>query len=144
MADILHQVGIQASQDALYSALTEQAGLQSWWSEHSVIEPSAGSMARISFYNNAVVFEFRVEELVPGESVVWKIVGGPPDWVDTTITWNLSPEEGQTILDFAHRGFASTEGNFASVNYNWGWYITSLKFLLEKRKGMPHTDADLI
>lgn len=43
----------------------------------------------------------------------------------------------------AHRGFVSTEGNFASVNYNWGWYVSSLKFYLEKGQGMPHTDADM-
>ncbi len=68
---------------------------------------------------------------------------GPPDWADTTITWTLSENEGQTVLSFAHSGFASTEGNFAGINFNWGWYIISLKFYLEKGKGMPHTDADL-
>ncbi len=143
MADILHQVGVQASQEEVYSALTEQAGLKSWWSEHSVIEPTVGSLGRVNFYNNAVTFEFRVEELVPGEKVVWAMEVGPPDWLDTTITWSLSADQGQTMLHFAHRGFASTDGNFAGVNYNWGWYITSLKFLLEKGEGMPHTDADL-
>ena len=143
MADILHQVGVQASQGDVYTALTEQAGLKSWWSEHSVIEPTVGSQGRVSFYNNAVTFKFRVEELIPGEKVVWAMVEGPPDWLDTTITWSLSADEGQTMLHFAHRGFASTDGNFAGVNYNWGWYITSLKFLLEKGEGMPHTDADL-
>ena len=143
MADILHQVGLQASPEELYTSLTEQAGLKSWWSEHSVIEPTAGALGRVSFYNNAVTFEFRVEELVPGEKVVWAMVGGPPDWLDTTITWSLAADEGQTMLHFAQRGFASTDGNFAGVNYNWGWYITSLKFLLEKGEGMPHTDADL-
>jgi hypothetical protein len=71
------------------------------------------------------------------------MVAGPPDWLDTTITWSLTADEGQTMLHFAHRGFASMGGNFAGVNYNWGWYITSLKFLLEKGEGMPHTDADL-
>jgi uncharacterized protein YndB with AHSA1/START domain len=143
MADILHQVGIGASKEDLYSALTEQASLKRWWSEHSEIEPIAGSQARVSFYNNMVTFEFLVEELVPEEKVVWAMVGGPPDWLNTTITWSLSIEEGQTMLHFAHRGFASTDGNFASVNYNWGWFITSLKFLLEKGEGTPHTDADL-
>lgn len=143
MADILHQVGLQTSREDVFQALTEQSGLKSWWSEHSVIEPRVGSLAKVSFYNNAVTFEFRITELVPGEKVVWSLEGGPPDWLETVITWNLSAEEGQTMLNFVHSGFASTGGNFASVNYNWGWYITSLKFLLEKGKGMPHTDADL-
>jgi uncharacterized protein YndB with AHSA1/START domain len=143
MVDILHQVGIQASPEKLYSALTEVKGLKGWWSEHSSIEPKEGSLASVSFYNNAVTFKLRVAELVPNEKIVWAVEGGPPDWADTTITWTLSKNEGQTMLHLAHRGFASTDGNFASVNYNWGWYVTSLKFYLEKGEGMPHTDADL-
>ena len=143
MADVLHQVGIQASPEKLYTALTETAGLKSWWSEHSSIEPKEGSLASVSFYNNAVTFKLRIAELVPNKKIVWAVEGGPPDWADTKIIWTLAENKGQTILHLAHRGFASTEGNFAAVNYNWGWYVTSLKFYLEKGKGMPHTDADL-
>lgn len=143
MADILHQVGIGATPERLYTALTDQQDVRAWWSEHSSIEPTAGSQARVSFYNDAVVFVFQVAELVPGQKVVWAIQDGPPDWLNTTITWSISVVDGQTMIHLAHRGFPSMEGNFAGVNYNWGWYITSLKFYLEKGEGMPHTDADL-
>ena len=143
MADILHQVGIAATPEDIYEAITEADGLQSWWSQHSEIEPEEGSLASVSFYNKAVTFELRIRELTP-ERVVWAVEGGPPDWADTVITWSLTPKDGQTTVDFAHRGFASTDGNFANVNYNWGWYLTSLKFYLEQGKGMPHTDADLM
>ena len=143
MADVLHQAGIKTTREQAFTALTETKGLQSWWSEHSQIEPHVGSLATVSFYNNMVTFKLRVVELVPNTKVVWAVEGGPPDWANTTITWSLSDHEGQTMLHLAHRGFASTEGNFAAVNYNWGWYVTSLKFYLEKGKGMPHTDADL-
>jgi uncharacterized protein YndB with AHSA1/START domain len=142
MADILHEVGIQAPPDDVYEALTQSRGLKSWWSEHSSVEPTVGSLARVSFFNDAVTFKLRVAELAP-DRVVWEVEDGPPDWADTTITWNLAEDNGQTVVRFAHRGFASMEGNFASVNYNWGWYLTSLKFYLERGEGMPHTDADL-
>ena len=140
MADILHQAGIQATPQQLYIALTQEAGLKSWWSEHSAIE---GDLATVSFYNNMVTFKLRITESEPNSKVVWAVEGGPPDWANTTITWAISEHEGQTMLHFAHRGFASTGGNFAGVNYNWGWYVTSIKFYLEKGEGMPHTDADL-
>ncbi len=144
MVDILHQVGIQAPPAAVFEALTTPEGLQSWWSQHSAIEPREGTLASVSFYNNMVAFKLRVRELAPGQKVVWAVEGGPPDWADTEITWTLSENNGGTLLHLAHRGFASTGGNFANVNYNWGWYVTSLKFLLEKGAGMPHTDADLM
>jgi uncharacterized protein YndB with AHSA1/START domain len=144
MADILHQVGFKASPQAVYAALTQTDKVKSWWSEHSVFEAQVGTLASVSFYNNMVTFKLRITELVPDQKVVWAVEGGPPDWANTTITWTISTHEGQTMLHLAHRGFASTEGNFAGVNYNWGWYMTSLKFYLEKGEGMPHTDADLM
>jgi activator of HSP90 ATPase len=140
MADVLHQVGVNSSSKELYEILTTEEGLQSWWSQHSDID---GAKVTVSFYNGMVTFVLNVAESVPGEKVVWEVEGGPPDWADTTITWTISEHEGQTMLHLAHSGFASTAGNFAAVNYNWGWYVTSIKFLLEKGEGMPHTDADL-
>lgn len=144
MADVLHMVGIKASPIQIYTALTEESGLKRWWSEHSQASPKKDALNEISFYNGMAVFKLRVADLVPNKKVVWKVEGGPPDWAETTITWTISESEGQTMLHLAHAGFASTEGNFASVNYNWGWYLTSLKFLLEKGEGMPHTDADMV
>ena len=140
MADVLHQVGIKASPADIYMVLTEEKGLQSWWSQHSSVD---GDNLSVSFYNNMVTFKLRVTESEPNQKVVWAVEGGPPDWANTTITWTISEQDGQTFLHLAHRGFASTEGNFANVIYNWGWYVTSIKFLLEKEEGMPHTDADL-
>jgi uncharacterized protein YndB with AHSA1/START domain len=143
MANILHQVAITATLEEVYEAITEANGLQNWWSQHSEIEASEGTLASISFYNNAVTFKLRVSELMP-DKVVWVVEGGPPDWADTVITWTLATRDGQTVVNFAHRGFVSTDGNFASINYNWGWYLTSLKLYLEQGEGMPHTDADLM
>lgn len=146
--DSLHQIGIKASPEAVYKALTEQDGISSWWSEHTQAEPAIDNVNEVSFYGGMAVFELRNVVLSPNKNVVWSVEGGPPPWVGTEITWTLSPgegpTEGQTIVDFAHRGLDLPERSFANINYNWGWYLTSLKFYLEKGKGMPHTDADIL
>lgn len=142
MADILLMAGIQETREKIYTALTEAEGLQAWWSQHSDIKPEVGSLATISFYGGMMEFKLRVTELEAGSKVVWAVEGGPPDWNDTTITWTLSDGEGQSMVHFAHAGFASTDGEFAGYNFNWAWYLISLKFYLEKGEGMPHTDAD--
>ncbi|MEM7033650.1 MAG: SRPBCC domain-containing protein [Chloroflexota bacterium] len=140
MTDLVHQAGIQTSPAALYAAIAEANGLKNWWSEHSHIEDA---LASVSFYNNMVTFKLRVSESVPNEKIVWDVEGGPPDWSNTQISWTISEHEGQTMLDFAHRGLNVPEDRLGGINYNWGWYVISLKFYLEKGKGMPHTDADL-
>lgn len=142
MADILHLVGIQDTREKIYAALTETAGMQKWWSQHSEAEPKVGSLATIGFYGGMVEFKMRVKELEPDSKIVWAVEAGPPEWDNTTVTWTLSDGPGQSMLHLAHSGFASTEGEFANLNFNWAWYLVSLKFYLEKGKGMPHTDAD--
>jgi uncharacterized protein YndB with AHSA1/START domain len=147
MADILHLVGVQADRKRVFEALSQQADLQGWWSQFTEAEARVGAVNRVSFYGGMVVFELTVEILTPGERIVWAVTGAPPDWMGTKITWTLSdgegPAAGQTMIHFAQTGFESMEGNFASVNYNWGWYLTSLKFYLEQGEGMPHTEADM-
>ena len=148
MADIYHLAGVKAGPEQIFEALTEQAHIRNWWSQFTEAEPRVGALNVVSFYGGMAEFKLRVKELVSGEKVVWAVEGGPPDWANTTIIWSLSegegPTAGQTMVHLAHRGFASTDGNFASVNYNWGWYLTSLKFYLEKGEGMPHTEADMM
>ena len=144
MADIKHQVGMKAPAEKVYKAITEEAGLKGWFSEHSTAEAKVDGKVNVSFFNNAMVFGFKVVELKEDNQVVWMVEGGPPDWTDTKITWSLMEKDGQTMLEFVHSGFDSTEGGFGMFNYNWGWYITSMKFYLEKGEGMPHTDADVM
>jgi uncharacterized protein YndB with AHSA1/START domain len=148
MADIFHLAGIKAEPNEVFEALTHQDHIRSWWSQFTEASPEVGALNVVSFYGGMAEFKLRVQELVPDEKVVWAVEGGPPDWADTTITWSLSAGEGmtagQTMVHLAHRGFAEMDASFANVNYNWGWYLTSLKFYLEKGEGMPHTEADMM
>jgi len=145
--DSIHQVGIKAPAEAVFEALTEQDGIKGWWSEHTRAEPAVGAVNEVSFYGGMAVLMLRNAALTPGKKVEWAVEGGPPPWIGTAISFNMSagegPSEGQTILDFAHRGLEMPEGAFGSINYNWGWYLNSLKKYVEEGQGMPHTDADM-
>jgi uncharacterized protein YndB with AHSA1/START domain len=143
MADILHEVTIDASPAKVYQALTEQSGLQGWWTEHTKAKAQTGTVSEFSFYGGMAVFKLSVDKLDPGSKVYWGVEQGPPGWENTRITWDLSGDDGKTKLLFGHRGWASTEGMYASVSYNWAWYMTSLKQYIETGKGTPHTDADM-
>lgn len=141
MADILLENTIKVSPDKVYTALTEQSGLASWWTKDTRAQAVVGSTAEFGFGGGAVTFKFKVEALDAGKKVIWTpIEGGPPDWAGTRITWDLTPVEGGTKVLMGHRGYSMTEGSFASVNYNWAGYLISLKYYLETGKGTPHPD----
>jgi uncharacterized protein YndB with AHSA1/START domain len=139
MADIVHLVPIQASPQSVYEAITTEEGLKSWWTDDVSAEPREGSTATFRFEGGQVAFRMNVDKLEPAEAVEWSVEApAPPEWEETRVTWRLQPDDGNTRLLFGHRDWASIENSFAAINYNWAYYLTSLKEYLEKGEGFPH------
>jgi uncharacterized protein YndB with AHSA1/START domain len=139
MFDILHEVTIEAPPGKVYQAITEQEGLAAWWTTHTTAQPKVGAVNEFGFEGGQMIFKMRVDKLEAGRSVQWTVVQGVPDWGGTYVTWDLTPVENGTKLLFGHRNYASTEGSYANVNYNWGRFLTSLKAYLETGSGTPYS-----
>jgi len=139
MADILHRITIDASPERVFDALTVSEGLQSWWTQDSNATPESGSVAVFKFLQGTIVFRMRIEELVTGKRVAWLCQGDPQEWEGTQLTWDLeSTESGGTDLHFAHRGWASTEGEYSRCNTTWGHLMHLLKAYAEGIPVEPH------
>ncbi len=138
MPDILHRLVIRASPAHVYRALTMPEGLAAWWTRDVTAEPTVGSVALFGFNRREVVFRMFVQELVETDRVRWHCLGGHPEWRDTEITFVLSPAADGTAVDFAHRGWKSSEGILAVCSLDWARYLQSLKDYLETGLGAPH------
>jgi uncharacterized protein YndB with AHSA1/START domain len=60
MADILHEVAIFASPDKVFKALTEQPGIEGWWTPHAVAEPKVGSIVEVHVANDRFIVKMQV------------------------------------------------------------------------------------
>ncbi|MFP3853572.1 MAG: SRPBCC family protein [Anaerolineales bacterium] len=139
MADILLMVPMAADPKSVYRALTTREGLASWWTEDVEAEPEVGAVNEFRFEGGQVVMRMKVAELAPPERVVWEVqIPAPPEWGSTKVTYDIKPTEEGVHLLFGHRGWASTEGSFPAINYNWAYYLTSLKEYVEEGAGFPH------
>ena len=139
MADILHMVPIGAEPEEVYRALTEQQGLSSWWTTEVEAEPEIGSTAKFSFDGGQMIMQMKIAELAEPNRVVWQVAEpSPPEWKGTQVTWDLQASDEGTHLLFGHRGWATTEGSFPAINYNWAYYLTSLKEYMEKGQAFPN------
>lgn len=69
--------------------------------------------------------------------VAWRCAGGPPDWIGTTLTFDLSEQDGMTILLFGHRGWAEETESMAHCNMKWAVFLLSLREFVETGKGHP-------
>ena len=97
-----------------------------------------GSIARFGF--GGPVLEIKVEELRPGRLVRWSAHGGFPDWVNTTVTWEIVPAtDGGQEVRFTQEGWPADlpQGNLASVNYTWGRIVGRLKKYAETGEPVP-------
>jgi uncharacterized protein YndB with AHSA1/START domain len=133
----LLELPIAATPEQVYAAITEQAGLASWWTPEVVVEPKLGSVGEFRFRGGQFLIKMEITELEPGQTVRWAVRQGSPEWAGTSVAWDLSQVDKHTRVRFSHRGYASVDGSFANVAFNWAWYLSSLKDYLETGQGRP-------
>ena len=137
MADLNHQIPINAPPTAVYAAIATQKGLASWWTADTRAEEKVGGKAEFGFEKRAAVYRMTIEALEPGKKVVWSCQGGNPEWIGTTFTWTIVPEGGGSLLRFTHGGWRAVTDMYAICNSTWGELMYRLKALAEGGKPNP-------
>lgn len=136
MFDINHQVGIKASPEKIYEALTTNEGLSEWWTNDTSGAGDVGSI--IEFRFNGGGPDFTVTALIPNETVKWTHSGSIPEaWVGTVITFNLRVDNEQTFVRFTHSNWQESSDFMAHCNTKWAVFLLSLKSSLETNLGQP-------
>jgi len=92
MPEILHQLRINAPIERVYAALTQQTGLASWWTKDTKATPTLGSVAQFGFNNRQIIFRMYIGALEPNTRVRWRCLGDHPEWTDTEVSFELSPD----------------------------------------------------
>lgn len=141
MADIIHRIGIRAPATKVYEALSSVAGLAGWWTEHAEGDARVGG--RIDFHFRRQTGELigqmamEVRALTPGTEVRWRCVDGPAEWIGTDITFELSQQDGQTIVLFGHRNWREAIEFTSHCSMKWATFLLSLRELVETGRGKP-------
>jgi len=140
MADILHRVGIKASLDDVYTALTTRDGLASWWTKETRGESNVGGTIVFRFSTDGKEiggFDMKVLELQPARHVLWEVIDGPAEWIGTKIGFELKQEDGWAIVIFKHLGWREPVEFMHHCSTKWATFLMSLKALLETGHGFP-------
>jgi len=137
MADIRHRVGIAAPPQDVYEKLATTEGLASWWTRDVTGDTSVGG--RIGF-NFGPDRDIAMEVIEPSatDHIGWRCVGGPDEWLGTTLTFHLEPTADETVLLFAHAGWRETVEFMHHCSTKWAYFILGLKASLEGGKGTPY------
>lgn len=137
MKKIIHHVHIHASPDTVFRALTTQEGLAGWWSTSVEVQGGVGGVIDFRFVADFNP-DMKVTRLEQDRRVEWKCVGGHDNWRGNTFSFELRPADGETKLTFV-QVYAQelSDEVYGTYNFNWGYYLGSLKKLCESGEGTP-------
>ncbi|MCU1534758.1 MAG: activator of Hsp90 ATPase 1 family protein [Glaciihabitans sp.] len=136
MVDILHRIGVKGSSpDEVYEALTTLGGLSDWWATDTSGSVTVGGVLEFRFAPGGI--DMQVLELTPGERVLWEVVGGPAEWIGTTVNWEIKQEGEYAIILFSHVGWKEPVEFMHHCSTKWAVFLMSLKSLLETGTGNP-------
>ncbi len=141
MADILHRVGIKSSSDEVYKALATRDGLAGWWTDNTQGESNVGGVLKFRFSGDGHDiggFEMKVLELDPAKRVLWQVVDGPAEWIDTKVGFELKQEDDYSIVLFKHQDWKEPVEFMHHCSTKWAIFLMSLKSLVETGKGAPN------
>lgn len=141
MADIIHRIGIRSSADRVYKALSTIEGLAHWWTEEVQGEAQEGGNIEFIFRTDTGDIKGKmvmaVQALNAQKNVQWRCVEGPAEWMGTTLTFELSSQDGQTIVLFGHKGWPEAVEFMAHCSMKWAVFLLSLRDYVETGSGRP-------
>jgi uncharacterized protein YndB with AHSA1/START domain len=135
MLDILHRIGVTASPEEVYAALTTVDGLAGWWTQDTTGDGEIGGVLKFRFVPGG--FDMKVLEARPAERVLWEVVDGPAEWLGTRVSFELKQEDGFTIVLFRHEGWREPVEFMYHCSTKWASFLMSLKRMVETGKGEP-------
>jgi len=134
---IHHVFDTTAPRETVYAALTTTEGLSGWWTTIVKAEAAVGTVVSLTFAGDFNP-EMRVTALEPPALVRWECVGGHEAWAQNTFRFELADKAGGTTVRF-WQDYARelSDDAYGTYNYNWGYYLESLRQYCETGVGKP-------
>lgn len=137
MKKIIHVLDIKKPRVDVFRALTTSEGLGSWWSKQVKAEAREGAVVDFTFLDEFNP-DMEITALDAPGRLKWKCIGGHEPWQDNTFQFLLVEQDSGTRLTFA-QDYATELDDVAYgiYNFNWGYYLESLRKYVETGKGTP-------
>ena len=136
MRTILHTVEINATRDHVHAALTTLDGLAGWWTPTVAGDPTAGGTIDFTFGGDFNP-DMRVDR-ADSDHVAWTCVAGHDNWAENRFTFELRGSSPVSLRFTQHYARELDDDTYGTYNFNWGYYLDSLRLLAETGAGKPY------
>ena len=135
MKTILHAFDIKADHEEVRRALTTLEGLSGWWTTEVTGQTEQGGVIHFTFAGDFNP-DMRVDESSEG-AVRWTCVGGHEPWLENTFEFEMTGEAPVNFMMRQHYARELSDRAYGIYNFNWGYYLDSLRTVVESGNGKP-------
>src|SRR5262245_40814597 len=137
MPEILLRVNAKGDASTVRDAVASNNGVRSWWSTQVDGPDGTGSVFKVGFPEAPITFDFRLDEVSDGR-IACRCLGGPAEWIDAPLAFELTPSEGGgTSILFRHGGWTSTDDPFPFIAYSWAQILARLQSYVDTGRPDP-------
>ncbi len=137
--DIRHSFRFEANATRVVRALTDPERIRQWWTAEVKTE---GDLLVMGW--SGYGYEVAIRPSVSDDAcrVVWRCVRSNMQdtdaWVGSDITFDLTPDGGETGVEFAHTGYKESPCYEVCIE-GWAFFVgVSLKKFIETGQGLPY------
>jgi uncharacterized protein YndB with AHSA1/START domain len=133
-------MSIAASPEDVLAALSTPEAVTSWWGP-AIGSADAGGTLVVSFMGGRQRIVMHVEPAFENR-VVWAVKECPltPDWIGTTIFFDVTEAGDGAMLYFRHQGLTPELECFDMCHEGWTHFLASLVSYAETGVGQPNTE----
>jgi len=130
---------VSADLDGTVTALQANSGALAWQVSLGSAVQGTPAVANGRVFVPAIGGAIVALGLTDGRQLHWRCTGGHKNWQDNTFDFELVPlDDGRTRLRFT-QNYATelSDDDYGVYNYNWGYYLESLRLLCTAGAGKP-------
>lgn len=121
--------------------MTTQQGLARWWTTAVKAPERVDGVIEFTF-NTEFGPRMKITQLEPPGLVGWECVGGHEPWIGNTFRFEIAAKDPGSRLRF-RQDYSRELSNdqYGIYNFNWGYYLDSLRLYCDTGTGKPYTPA---
>jgi uncharacterized protein YndB with AHSA1/START domain len=128
--DIVHYLQVNSPVERVYPVISTSRGIANWWARDAKGHAELGAILQLDFGPD-YLWQAQVTQMVPLAEFELTMIKADPDWMDSTIGFQLSSGENGTNVRFFHRGWREANEHYYISCYCWAMYLRIMKRFVE-------------
>jgi hypothetical protein len=138
MAQIRHQIVIEAPAAKDFALVSTVRGFKEWWAADVTEKEGA---VELGFFKRNTVYRLQRTRVAEPREAEWQCASGK-EWDGTRLLFDLKDDHGKTTMGFAHADWKEESDYFVSCTTTWGELMFRLKAAAEGKAPGPLFTAD--